>query len=125
MTALRSLAVGIAAFGLEAIAFGVVLSLTYTSGGVIADKFRGDLSYGARVSLSVFTLALWSLVCAAVLFGAARSGASRFRADFYYALIVAGTLSGMVLYWFLAAVSETNACLWEVGFPLGGDCWAS
>lgn len=123
MTFVKSLAIGSSAFALGVLAFFAAMALTWTVAALTFD-WSDDMSHGTRVSLAVVTLVLWWSAFAAAALVSTRKVSVWVGVEYLGPLFVVTVMAGAVLYWSLEIASETNACLWDVGFPLDRECWS-
>lgn len=123
MTLLRSLAAGVGAFAIQVVALALVAVVTTTVGGLI-NVTANDLGSPAQTLFAVLTGATWIGAAVTMLLVATRMTADRLNVDQFWPMIICGLLLAVVAYWVLGVLTVTNACMWDVAFPLGGECWA-
>lgn len=123
MSLAKSLAVGLAGFLVELLVLGIAFALTNAVAALTFD-WSDDLSHGSRSALSIATFIAWWACALASLVISITKGSSWLGISPRWPLFIGGVLTGLVAYFVVIVLSETNACLWDVGFPLGGECWS-
>lgn len=119
MTAARTVAAAVLAFGVELAVLTLLVFATAMLGNATYDAIQ-DTSYRFRTVAAVVTLVCWLGIGLATMFVASRVAAKWLAASPSSALFVSATLTGVTLYFLLAYATFMNDCYWNVAFPLGG-----
>ncbi|MEX2227231.1 MAG: hypothetical protein WEB52_12370 [Dehalococcoidia bacterium] len=123
MTLLRSAGAGGLAFAGGLLAFIIAMIVIWVIASLSYD-WTESLSRDIRTTLAVGTVVAACLAAVACLLFVSQQASARLNANALGSLFVAAVLAGLIFYQLLEILSETNACMWDVGVPLDRECWS-